>query len=360
MTRTHNFSAGPALLPESVVKETQSALWNFDDTGLGVVEMSHRSAPFDEVFNSAKTRLRAMLSLDDDQEVLFLHGGARTQFFQIPMNFLRGGRAAFLDTGVWSKQAIEEASRFGTTDVLYSSRDTAYDRVPRPGEWGELPADTRYLHYTSNNTVAGSEFDYIPDAGKAWLVCDASSDILSRPMDGSKFDLLYAGAQKNLGPSGATLVILRRSLLESADLELPTMLRYQTHVDKNSLFNTPCTFAIYVVERMLRWIESQGGVEAIYARNQAQAKSLYDLLDGSEFWHGKVQRDSRSLMNLTFTSGDPARDLQIAKDADAAGFVGLKGHKSMGGLRASFYNAQRDASVAALVEYLRDVEARMG
>lgn len=360
MSRQHNFSAGPGYLPESVIRQAQDALWELEGCGQGLVETSHRGAAFEAVIARARASLRRHLQLSDDQEVLFLHGGARSQFYQVPMNLLRGGRAAYIDTGAWSKYAIADAQRFGTVDVVWSSRSDGYTHVPEAGAWDALHPDTRYLHYTSNNTIAGSEFDYVPDAGDAWRICDMSSNILSRPLDGSQFDLIYAGAQKNLGPSGVTLVVIRRSLLESCEPNLPEMLRYGVHVDKESMHNTPCTFAIYVIERMCAWLDEQGGVEAIDARNEAQAQQVYQAIDATDFWKGRVRPASRSRMNITFSTGDAALDTTFVKEAAAAGLAGLKGHRSVGGLRASVYNAQTDAAVAALVTFMQQFEQRHG
>lgn len=360
MSRLHNFSGGPAVLPESVIRETQDALWELEGSGEGLVETSHRGQAFEAVLARAKDRLRRLLRLSADQEVLLLHGGARTQFFQIPMNLLRGARATYLDTGIWAAGAIEEAGRYGAVDVPFSSRAQRYNRVPSPGEWGPLPENTRYLHYTSNNTVAGTEFHYVPDPGPAWLVADMSSNILSRPVDGSKFDLIYAGAQKNLGPSGVTLVVIRKELIERCDTDIPMMCRYGVHAANDSMFNTPCTFAIYVVERVCAWIEAQGGVEAVERRNVAQAEQVYAVIDGSGFWQGRAEVGSRSRMNLTFGASDPSLDARFVAEATAAGLQGLKGHRSVGGMRASLYNAQTDEAVKALVEFMQAFEARNG
>lgn len=351
MARVHNFSAGPGVLPEPVVRQAQESLWELEGCGQGLMETSHRSKAFTAVIDRARDRLHRLLKLDDEQEVLFLHGGARTQFFMIPQNLLRGGHATYLDTGTWAAQAAEEARRFGDVSVPWSSQAEGWRNVPRPGDWGPLPEGTRYLHYTSNNTVAGTEFDYVPDAGNSWLVCDASSNILSRPLDGSRFDLMYAGAQKNLGPSGVTVVVIRKSLLERCDADLPKMCRYGLHAQKRSLYNTPTTFAIYVVERVAAWIEEHGGVEAVDARNERQATKLYDVID-SGFWQGLAARDSRSRMNVTFTTGNADMDTRFVAEATAAGMVGLKGHRSVGGLRASIYNAQTDDAVDALVGFM--------
>lgn len=358
MTRAFNFSPGPALMPESVLREAQDALWELEGSGMGVLEISHRSKAFEAVMDRARERLARLLRLAPDQEILFLHGGARTQFFQVPMNLLRGARATYFDTGIWSAGAIEEAGRFGTADVPFSSKGTGYDHVPRDGSWGPLPAGTRYVHYTSNNTVAGTQFDYIPTVKDAWLICDASSDILSRDLDGSRFDLIYAGAQKNLGPSGVTIVVIRKALLDAADRDLPSMLRYDIHYAKRSLYNTPSTFAIYVVERVCAWIEAQGGLAVVGARNAAQAERVYAAIDASPRYRGKVRTDSRSQMNVTFTTGSPDVDAVFVAEANALGLLGLKGHASVGGLRASLYNAQTDEAVAALVAFLEDFAAR--
>ncbi|HMV67173.1 MAG TPA: 3-phosphoserine/phosphohydroxythreonine transaminase [Myxococcota bacterium] len=358
----HNFNAGPGVLPEDVLREAQAAIWEHDGSGIGILEMSHRSRAFDAVLASAKDRLRRLLRLSDDQEVLFLHGGARTQFFMIPMNLLRGGRATYLDTGIWAGQALIEARRYGTVDVPFSSRETGYDHLPRPGAWGPLPEGTRYLYYTSNNTVAGTELPYVPEVapGGPWLICDTSSNFLSQPLDGSRFDLLYGGAQKNVGPAGVTLVILKRALLDHCDPDLPSMLRYGVHVRENSLYNTPCVFGIYMVDRVCAWIERQGGLDAIGARNARRSQRVYATIDDSGFWRGRVEPWSRSRMNITFTSGDPDLDKRFVAEAETHGLLGLKGHKSLGGLRASLYNALPDASVDALVDFLGDFARRYG
>jgi len=356
MSRIHNFSAGPGVLPESVVRQAQADLWNHNDSGIGIVECSHRSRQFDDVIEGAKARLHRHLRLADDQEILFLHGGARTQFFMIPMNLLGGGRATYLDTGTWSDGALVEAQRFGQVDVPFSSRTS----VPEPGSWGPLPDGTRYLHYTSNNTVAGTEFHYRPDSGDAWLFCDMSSNFLSRDIDGSKFDLIYAGAQKNVGPSGTTVVILRRSVLERCEPDLPKMLQYGIHAAKSSMYNTPCTFSIYVIDLVATWLDEAGGIAAMEARNIAQSKKIYDQIDGTDFWQGKVAPSSRSRMNITFTTGVDDLDTRFWQRAADQGLSGLKGHRSVGGLRASLYNAQTDEAVDALVTFMKTFEHNHG
>jgi phosphoserine aminotransferase len=288
-------------------------------------------------------------------EILFLSGGASTQFFMVPMNLLKGGRATYLDTGTWSAKAVKEAKRFGSVDVPFKS----WERVPEPGEWGDLPEGTAYLHYTANNTVVGSEFHHVPRSD-APLVVDASSNILSREWNDADHALIYAGAQKNLGPAGVTIVAIRKDLLAACATDAPTMLRYPTHAEGESMYNTPPTFPIFVVERVAAWIEAQGGLSAIGARNQAQADRLYAAIDRTGFYRGKVDRGSRSRMNVTFTTGDDTLDATFVKAATAADLSGLKGHRSVGGLRASIYNACPDAAVDALIDFMRDFEQRNG
>ena len=351
MARIHNFSAGPAVLPLPVLEQASKDLIEYGTSGLGIAECSHRSKMFDDIVVACQERIARLMKLDDDQVVLFLQGGARAQFSMWPANILRGGRATYLDTGIWAVGAAAEAERYGTVDVPWSSGGSSWDHVPEPGAWGELPEGTVYLHYTSNNTVAGSEYPYVPDAGGALLACDMSSDILAKPIEGSRFDFIYAGAQKNLGPAGVTVVILRRSLVERMNTDLPQMGRYDLQVAKNSMLNTPCTFGIYMVDRVTAWIEEQG-LEAVDARNQAQADKLYERIESSTLFRAKVREGSRSRMNVTFTTGDAERDLDFVRKAADAGLWGLKGHRSVGGLRASLYNAQTDAAVDALCDFM--------
>lgn len=360
MERKFNFSAGPAVLPEPVVRQAQEDLWSHQGSGLGIAEISHRGAQFDAVIESAKARLRRLLGLTEDQHVLFLQGGARTQFYQWPMNVLRGGTAAYLNTGRWADLAAKDARRFGEVVEPFTSKDDGWNRVPAAGEVS-VPEGAVYLHYTSNNTVAGGEFQHVPDPGDAMLVCDMSSNFLSRPVDGSAFDFIYAGAQKNVGPSGVTLVIVKQGALERMTDDLPEMLRYGKQVEKDSMLNTPCTFGIYVIDLVCRWLEEDmGGLAGIEAHNIAQADKIYGVIDGSDFWQGKVEPASRSRMNLTFTTGDADRDTRFHKAAAAADMSGLKGHRSVGGLRASLYNAQTDAAVDALVDFMREFERTEG
>jgi len=361
MSRIHNFSAGPAVLPESVLARAREDLLDHGGTGIGIAECSHRSPQFEEVIASARARLGRLLALDDDQEVLFLQGGARTQFWMWPANMLRGGRATYLDTGKWAEGAAADARRYGEVDVPWSSKSDGWSHVPEPGAWGELPEGTVYLHYTSNNTVAGCQFSYVPDAGAALLVCDMSSDICSTPIDGSRFDFIYAGAQKNLGPSGVTVCIVRKSLLDRMNPDLPDMVRYPVQVKKESMLNTPCTFGIYVIEQVTRWVEEErGGIEGVASFNRAKAAQLYGLIDRSELYRAKVREGSRSLMNVTFTTGDADLDTRFWKAAAEQGLSGLKGHRSVGGLRASLYNAQTQAAVDALCDFMSHFENQQG
>ncbi len=361
MSRRFNFSAGPSLLPESVVRETQDAIWELEGCGMGVMETSHRGKPFLAVLARAKARLRTLMALEDDQEILFLHGGARTQFSQVPAALLRGGRAAYVDTDIWSAGALDEARRYGTVDVVWSSKGSGYDAVPQAADWQPPVVGTRYLHITTNNTVAGTQWGFVPDAGGAWLIGDISSDILSKPHPYGRYDLLYAGAQKNLGTAGVTLVVIRRSLLEACDPELPAMSRYPLHASKDSLYNTPSTIAIYVLERMTAWIEAQGGTAAVGEANRRRASALYAAIDQSGgFFRGRSQPSSRSVMNVTFSTPSPELDARFVTEANEAGLLGLKGHASQGGLRASLYNAQTDEAVGALVAFMAHFAQRAG
>jgi phosphoserine aminotransferase len=356
MKRPYNFSAGPAILPESVVTRAQAALRDLDDTGIGVMEHSHRGAAFTRVITEAEERCRRIAGIPDDYAVLFLQGGASTQFFMLPANLLGGGTADYIDTGAWSKKAIKEARLYGTVNVAGSSADEGYSYIPSADQiqYSDAPA---YVHFTSNNTIAGTEWatEPTPPAG-APLACDASSDIFSRPIDVSKYGVLYAGAQKNLGPSGVTLVVIRRDLVDRAASDLPTMLQYRTHADKGSMFNTPPTFAIYVLGEVLRWIEELGGLAAMAEYNRSKAHKLYDFLDDSELFQPTARPGSRSLMNVCFRTGSDDKDAAFIDQATAAGLLNLKGHRSVGGMRASIYNAFPEEGVTALVDFMKAFE----
>lgn len=359
--RAFNFSAGPAILPEEVLREAQEAIWDLDGTGIGVLEHSHRGKAIDEVFATTEAALREVGGVPDGFRALYLQGGASLQFAMLPANYLDDEATAdYLNTGSWSKKAIAEASLFGNVHVAASSEETNFDRVPAPetARWSEAPV---YVHYTSNNTIFGTQFRQPPTPpGGAWLACDASSDLFSRPIDLSRYGLVYAGAQKNLGPAGLTLVMLREELLERQVRELPTMLRYDTQAKNDSRYNTPPVFGVYLLGRVLRWIGRQGGLAAMARENEAKAKLLYDAIDASDFYRGTARKDSRSLMNVTFRIADPELEPRFLAEADKAGLPGLKGHRSVGGMRASIYNAFPRAGCEALVGLMRDFEARNG
>jgi len=354
--RVYNFSAGPAVLPVPVLEEARENLLSLGDTGVGIMEHSHRGKAFLAVYEEAVSLCRELAGISDDYDVLFLQGGASTQFFQVPMNFLTADRVAdYLITGSWSKKAIAEAERFGKTHVVCSSQDRNFCYIPH--ERNHSPSPT-YVHFTSNNTIYGTEFREEPEVPEgAFLVCDASSDIFSRPIDVRKYGIIYAGAQKNLGPSGVTLVIIRKDLVESGPKELPTMLQYRTHAEKDSMFNTPPTFGIYVMGLVFKWLKKQGGLEAIQKQNETKAGKLYQYLEQSRLFQPTADADSRSLMNVTFVTGDADLDAKFISTAKEAGLDGLKGHRSVGGMRASLYNAFPPEGVDRLIEVMQKFEA---
>jgi len=354
--RIWNFSAGPAVLPEAVLNEARENLLSLGSTGIGILEHSHRGKAFVAVYEETEALVRDIGQVPGNYKILFLQGGASTQFAMLPMNFLTPETTAdFLVTGAWAEKAIEEAQLFGKTHVACSSQDRNYCYIPQSLAFSDQPA---YVHYTSNNTIFGTEFATIPTVPAGVdLCCDASSDIFSRPWDVSRHAVIYAGAQKNLGPSGVTLVIIRDDLIERAPKTLPTMLQYRTHAKNDSMYNTPPTFAIYLMNLVLKWIKGQRGLESMAALNQRKAGKLYSYLDQSQLFRATANRDSRSLMNVTFVTGNPEVDAKFCAAATKAGFDGLKGHRSVGGMRASLYNAFPEAGVDALVEFLRAFEA---
>ncbi len=359
--RAYNFNAGPAALPLEVLQKAQEQFVEFENSGMSLMEMSHRGAIYEKVHYEAETLLRELLGIPDGYKVLFLQGGASTQFAMIPMNLLRPGKAAaFVATGSWATKAIQEAKLFGETSIAASSEADKYTRIPSISEL-KYSSEAAYLHLTSNETIEGTQWAEFPDAGNVPLIGDMSSDILCRPIDVSKFALIYAGAQKNLGPSGVTIVIIREDLIAEPSIPVPTMMRYATHAKADSLYNTPPTFAIYMMNEVLKWVKSNGGAAGMETRNREKAKLLYDLIDGSNgFYRGFAQAGSRSLMNVTFRLGSEELEKQFAKESEAQGFVGLKGHRSVGGLRASIYNAVPLDSVRALVNFMRDFQSRNG
>jgi len=347
----YNFSPGPATLPYSVLQEAARDIVNFHDKGIGLIELSHRSREFMAVAEETESLIRELLEVPDNYKVLFLQGGASSQFFMIPMNLLGSGKkATYLNTGTWSKKAIKEAQLFGDIDVAYSSEETTFDRVPAASEY-EVAPDSEYLYFVSNNTIYGTQFQDMPDKD-ALLISDMSSDILSRPIDVSRFGIIFAGAQKNMGPAGVTVVIIRDDLLDRTPDTVPTMLKYKTHADKGSMFNTPPCFAIYCVGRVMNWLKKQGGVGEMEKINRRKAALLYDAIDSTDFYRGHAQKDSRSLMNISFNLPTPELEAQFIQEAAQAGLDGLKGHRSIGGCRASIYNAFPEEGVAKLVDFM--------
>lgn len=356
--RVHNFSAGPAALPLEVLEEARRDLVDIDGSGIGVLEHSHRGGVFDRVMAETQDLCREIAGIPDDYHVLFMQGGATLQFLTVPMNLLRpGGTADYLNTGVWSKKAIKEAEAFGRVNVVCSSEESNFDHIPPRDAWG-FSSDAAYCHFTSNNTIFGTEFHAEPEhpAG-APLVCDMSSDVFSRPLDVSKYGLIYAGAQKNLGPAGCALVIARKGLVDRAREDAPAILRYKTYADQDSRPNTPNTFAIYLMGRVFSWIKSRGGLAAIGEANARKARSLYRVLDGSPFYKPTVSDPgSRSNMNVCFRCADETLEGRFIAEAEAAGLRNLKGHRSVGGMRASIYNAVSEESVEALIGFMREFE----
>ncbi|HEX2453303.1 MAG TPA: 3-phosphoserine/phosphohydroxythreonine transaminase [Vicinamibacterales bacterium] len=359
-TRIFNFSAGPAVLPLEVLEEAQRDLVSLPGVGMSVLEISHRSKPFDEIIQGCEADLRTLASIPKDHHVLFLQGGASLQFSMVPMNLLpAGGSADYVVTGSWSEKAVKEAKRVGGVKIAASTQSENYSRVPKQEEL-KLDPNAAYVHITTNNTIYGTEFPYTPDTGSVPLVADTSSDMFSRPLEMSKYALIYAGAQKNLAPAGLTLVIVRDDLVKRTASTLPTMLQYGVHVENQSLYNTPPVFAIYIMRLVLKWILKEGGLAAMERRNKAKADKLYAEIDRTGYYRGHAHTDSRSRMNVTFRLPSEDLDKQFAKEATAAGLDGLKGHRSVGGMRASIYNAFPDAGVDALVDFMRHFESRNG
>lgn len=358
--RIHNFNAGPAALPLAVLEEVRDNFLDFNGSGMSITEVSHRSKWFDDVINDAVGRTRRLLNLDETWHVLFLQGGASLQFAMVPLNLLaEGDTADYINTGTWSTKAIKEARNLGKTiGVAASSEDRNFAYIPKNMDFSK---DARYVHITSNNTIKGTQWARFPQTGGIPLVADMSSDFMSRPLDMSTFGLVYAGAQKNIGPAGVCMVLVRQDMLSRIPASLPAMLNYSTFTSSNSMYNTPPCFAVYMVQLVLRWLEeSIGGLSAMNLINQRKAQLLYGLLDGGEFYRGTADTDSRSLMNVTFRL--PSEDLEKAfiKEASDNGLGGLKGHRSVGGCRASIYNATRLESVEALVDFMQDFARRRG
>ncbi len=354
--RVYNFSPGPATLPVEVLEQASKDIVNYQGTGMGLIELSHRSKEFMAVADTTEKLLRELMEIPDNYKVLFLQGGASSQFYMIPMNLLgKGKKASYLNTGTWSKKAIKEAKLFGEIEVAFSSEEQTFNRVPTPDEYSVSP-DSEYLYFVSNNTIYGTQFPAFPATGNV-LISDMSSDILSRKIDVSQFGIIFAGAQKNMGPSGVTIVIIRDDLLERTPENTPTMLSYKTHADKGSMFNTPPCFSIYAVGEVLKWLKKQGGVEAIEAINREKAGLLYDCIDSTDYYRGHAEKASRSLMNISFNLPHADLEAKFIAEAAAIGLNGLKGHRSIGGCRASIYNAFPREGVVKLVAFMKEFEA---
>lgn len=359
--RIYNFAAGPAILPEPVLKEAQEQLWALPGVGMSILEISHRSKTFDKIIAEAKEGLKSLLNINDNYELLFLQGGASLQFSMVPLNLMvKNKKADYIVTGSWSKKAVKEAKRVGTVNIAASTEEGNFKRIPKQEEL-KLDPEADYVHFTSNNTIYGTEWHKEPEVGNAPLVCDASSDILHKKIDVNKYALIYAGAQKNMGPSGVTFVIIRKDMLERSSDSLHTMLNYKIHVENNSLYNTPNTFGIYIIALVTRWLKSLGGLDGMYKINKEKADILYKCIDESGgFYKGHAEKDSRSLMNVTFNLATEDLEKKLVAEATAAGFDGLKGHRSVGGLRASIYNAFPKKGVEDLVSFMKDFQRKNG
>ncbi|WP_312939690.1 3-phosphoserine/phosphohydroxythreonine transaminase [Stutzerimonas balearica] len=358
--RAFNFCAGPAALPTAVLERAQAELLDWQGLGLSVMEMSHRSDAYVAIASKAEQDLRDLLTIPDNYKVLFLQGGASQQFAEIPLNLLpESGVADYIDTGIWSRKAIDEARRFGQVNVAASAKPYDYFSIPGQNEW-QLSESAAYLHYASNETIGGVQFDWVPEVGETPLVVDMSSDILSRSIDVSRYGLIYAGAQKNIGPSGLVVVIVREDLLGRARSSCPTMLDYKVAADNGSMYNTPATFSWYLAGLVFEWLKEQGGVEAMEARNRAKKDLLYSFIDSSEFYANPIAPNARSWMNVPFRLADERLDTAFLAGADARGLLNLKGHRSVGGMRASIYNAVGLDAVEALVAYMGEFEKEHG
>ncbi|MBK1717974.1 3-phosphoserine/phosphohydroxythreonine transaminase [Thiocystis violacea] len=360
MARVYNFSAGPAMLPESVLSQARDEMLEWQGSGMCVAEMSHRGKEFMSIAAQAEADLRELLAIPANYKVLFLQGGASSQFAMIPMNLLRGAEGAdYLNTGSWSKKAIAEARHYGSVNVAASTEAVKFTRAPAQDEL-KLSADAAYVHYTPNETIEGVEFPYVPETNGKPLVADMSSTLLSRPVDVSRFGLIYAGAQKNIGPAGLTIVIVREDLIGQPVQGTPTMFDYKIHADNESMYNTPPTYAWYLAGLVFKWLKDMGGLEAMAAVNARKAKRLYDVIDASGFYANPVDPIARSWMNVPFTLANADLDDLFLKEAKAVGLTTLKGHRSVGGMRASIYNAMPEAGVEALVSFMQEFERKNG
>ena len=360
MARILNFSAGPAVLPEPVLQQAAAEMLDWHGSGMSVMEMSHRGKEFIAIHAQAEADLRELMAIPKNYKVLFLQGGASAQFAVVPMNLLRGKtNADYINTGQWSKKAITDAKKYCKVNVAASSEADNYTRAPKQAEW-KLDPDAAYVHLTTNETIGGVEFHWIPDTGSVPIVADMSSHILSRPMDVSRYGLIYAGAQKNIGPAGVTIVIVRDDLLGQALPVTPTVFDYKVQAENDSMSNTPSTYGIYVAGLVFQWLKKQGGMTAMEQINRAKAGLLYDYLDQTEFYHSPVAKDDRSLMNIPFTLRNADLDKVFIQETEAAGLTQLKGHRSVGGMRASIYNAMPIEGVQTLVQFMREFERKNG
>ncbi len=354
MERVFNFSAGPSMLPEEVLQRAAAEMMNYEGSGTSVMEMSHRSPVYDKIIKDAEGLLRKVMGIPDNYKVLFLQGGASTQFAAVPLNLMNGsGKADYILSGQFSTKAYQEAKKYGDVAVAASSKADNFAFVPKVGK-GDFRADADYVHYCMNNTIYGTRFPYVPDTGDIPLVVDMSSCILSEPFDVSKFGVIYAGAQKNMAPAGLTVVIVREELLGKARAETPTMLDYRVMAENASMYNTPPCYCIYIAKLVYEWIVGLGGLHEMQKRNQKKAALLYDYLDGQDYYTAPVEKTSRSMMNVTFVTGDAELDKKFCAEATKAGLVNLKGHRSVGGMRASIYNAMPYEGVKALVEFMEE------
>ncbi|MBQ4472805.1 MAG: 3-phosphoserine/phosphohydroxythreonine transaminase [Lachnospiraceae bacterium] len=357
MGRVYNFSAGPAVLPEEVLREAAAEMLDYQGCGMSVMEMSHRSAVFQKIIDDAEKDLRELMNIPDNYKVLFLQGGAHLVFSMVPMNLMKNGVADYIITGQWAKKAHAEAKRYGQANAVASSADRTFSYIP---DCSDLPIDENadYVYICENNTIYGTKYHELPNTKGKTLVADVSSCFLSEPVDVSKYGIIYGGVQKNIGPAGVVIVIIREDLIpeEPAVENTPTMLRFKTHADAGSLYNTPPCYGIYICGKVFKWLKKQGGLEAMKKKNEEKAKILYDYLDESKLFKGTVDKKDRSLMNVPFVTGDAELDKKFVKEAEAAGFVNLKGHRTVGGMRASIYNAMPKEGVEKLVAFMKKFE----
>ncbi|MGN0513954.1 MAG: 3-phosphoserine/phosphohydroxythreonine transaminase [Lachnospiraceae bacterium] len=356
MSRVYNFSAGPAVLPEEVLKEAAAEMLDYKGTGMSVMEMSHRSKAYQAIIDEAEADLRELMNIPDNYKVLFLQGGASQQFAMIPMNLMKNKKAAYIVTGQWAKKAYQEAQIYGEAVKVASSEDKTFSYIPDCSDL-DIPEDADYVYICENNTIYGTKYKTLPNTKGHTLVSDVSSCFLSEPIDVTKYGVVYGGVQKNIGPAGVVIVIIREDLITEDTLPgTPTMLKYKIHADNGSMYNTPPCYGIYICGKVFKWLKKQGGLEAMKERNEAKAKILYDFLDQSKLFKGTVRKEDRSLMNVPFVTGNEELDAKFVKEAKEAGFENLKGHRTVGGMRASIYNAMPIEGVEKLVEFMKEFE----